>query len=168
MDINNLKQVGIYIVILGFLSFILQATLDAIFINPLPFEEGEVTYESLETGPDGEMTTYVTGFADRYVEEKYYYNESIKDRKAYLLALVGGIAFFLTWLVFFLIPKKSMKDSSELGIAVFLVSFLATFFVPFLFSFILPAPALWFPPFITDISDNIIQAELYKIYNDIQ
>lgn len=82
-----------------------------IFITTLPLEKGEVSYESFETGPDGELTTYASGFADEYAGEKNYYIDSIKDRKPYLMALVGAIALLANWLLFIVIPRKTGKDN---------------------------------------------------------
>lgn len=163
MSANNRIHVIGFAIVLGSLAYLASALWSALFIVTLPMDKAAIVDAiEIETGVDrfGDVQTewHPIKFKNSIEELKYYHNANMMERNSYWiggLVVVGGV---IGLFAFYLIPKWRDKleyqgdppvpvmGSFILGVSVVLI-------IPFLLSWILPAPATWFPREIRAISE---------------
>jgi hypothetical protein len=163
------KPVIAYLVIAGFLFYVLHTFLQVVFIVTLPMEEGwAVETEEFDTADGTE--TVVTEFKDEYEEAKYYHNEQMLDRNKYLIGAEFALGLGLTILLFHFIPKWKaggvQKDEPDKPISILFLAFGITIIMPLVFSWILPPPVEWFPSYLRELNDTLVNAELERLYGE--
>lgn len=162
MNINKPTHIIPFVLMIGFLFYLLSAMLSAIFIVAVPMDRDAVTEFSeveVDTGSESTRTNLVpVGFKNSFEEVKHYHNMAMleKNRKfLYAQLLLGGLVGFF---FFHVIPKWQGKlddhlETVGLAIGSFALGAATVLFMPAIFGRVLPPPVNWFPPEFKEISE---------------
>ena len=171
MDYYNGRHCIIYIIITGFVFYLLSAVMSALFIYVLPLAEDFYTdyWENIYEDPEGGISYefYITEFKNDFEKRKFYHNKAMEKRNTYLIWLNFVIAVVITSVVFYFIPerRKVSNENSYTGvfISILAMAFCVTFIMPLMFSFILPSPIEWFPKILKDFYENKVNDLLIEL-----
>ena len=168
MSINKLSHVIVFAIILSLFAYFASALWSAIFIVSLPMDKDAIV-DAVKIGE----TEYYLEFKNCLAKLKYDHNVRMRDRNRYWIygeLVVGGL---IGLFVFYIVPKWRQtldikQDASEdigggvvLGVLVVLI-------VPMVFSWVLPAPAKWFPKEIRNIAEIRQQEALSRLKKDAE
>jgi len=142
LDFSNSRHHLLFLLVGGFLVYLANATASAFFIVSLPQADGWCLEYVDEVG--------CADFTNGLEEEKYYFNKEMLDRNQWLVVGTIAFAFLLTLKAF---PKKAGQENADRWGMLIVTACLAGILVPALFSFVLPAPARWFPALISEVAD---------------
>lgn len=165
MYFDNLKHIIPFLIIGGFLLYIIAATISSFLIIVLPLgEDWCLDGDYLQVSED-EYEYVCFEFKNELEEFKYYHNMEMAKRNKYVYIISFLIAYLLTSFCFCFIPKWRNKISKEVFRKNLLISagvaLAITFLGPLLFGFILPPPAEWFPSIFRDMHnekvDNLLR-----------
>ena len=167
MDYNNKKHIITYIIVGGFVFYILSAIISSIFIISVP-QDKDWCLESIEIQvSENDYKTECIEFKNDFEMLKYYHNKEMVRRNKYLVFLEFILAFLATSLFFYFIPKwkghVSNEDNASKFLILTLIAFLISTIAPLIFSWILPAPVNWFPQIFKDINDAQVNEVLRNL-----
>jgi len=167
MDFKNRKHVITYVLVGGLVLYLLSAALSAVFIPVLPMAD-DWCRDSIEIERgNGRFETIVTDFKNDFEARKYYHNTRMLRRNKYLLFFVYLLAFGLTGLCFYLVPRwrgqELPHEGAETFFTVAIIAFGIAVVVPLVLGWLLPAPAKWFPQVFREIQDAQVNEALRQL-----
>lgn len=161
MSINKLSHVIVFAIILSLFAYFASALWSAIFIVSLPMDKDAIV-DAIEIGITedhygGTKTQYHLEFKNELEKLKYDHNVQMRGRNRYWLyseLILGGL---IGLFVFYIVPKWRQtldikQDEAGIVISGIILGVLAVLIIPMVFSWVLPAPAKWFPKEIRDIA----------------
>ena len=167
----NKQTIISYLIIGGFVFYLLRATLSAIFLASIPMDS-DWCKNGREIQVSDFRTEYICfEFKDDWQETIYYYNLKIIDRNKTLIWSVFILASLVTLFTFLLIPYwRGTIDQDIIKIIGYsiMISLGITFIVPLIYSWIFPPPVDWLPEIFERINDaqiNEAVKELKKNYH---
>ena len=175
MSLNKPTHIIIFAIILGLLAYFASALWSAIFIVSVPMDQDAITFAE-EIGTTEQKAEYHLDFKNWLEKLKYEHNVRMRNRNRYWvygLLIAGGL---IGWFVFYIVPKWRQtldikQDPTGIAAGGAILGVLVVFIIPMVFSWVLPAPAKWFPKEITDIAmtrqkDALSQLEAKAKYFD--
>lgn len=177
MSINKLSHVIVFVIILGLFAYFASALWSAIFIVSLPMDKDAIV-DAIEIGITedhygGTKTQYHLEFKNLLEKLKYDHNVQMRGRNRYWvyseLILGGLIGLF----VFYIVPKWRQtldikQDPTELVVGGIIMGVLVVLIIPMVLSWVLPAPAKWFPKEIRNIAEIRQQEALSRLKKDAE
>jgi hypothetical protein len=158
----------LYIIIGGFLIYVLSASIDLIFIPTLEMSDGwckDWTEKSMLYKKDKECAA----FSDKIEERKYRHNKNMELRQSYkmfaILLLATVFTYFLIWLNpanFFDRKTQFEHTTGVMAVAVYYGIFTGLI-MPIIYQELLPPPHQWFPQEFLEIR----QARIEQILDNI-
>ena len=164
MSINNITHAISFAIVFGFFAYLTSALWSAIFIVSLPMDADAVSdsieIETIDETHGGVRYEWLpTEFKNSLEELKYHHNVRMLNRNRYWVygqLIIGG---FIGLIVFYIVPKmrgtlETEYEKSGIACASIFFSALVVLLGQSFFSWILPAPAKWFPQRIVDIAES--------------
>lgn len=173
MKFNNNRHLFVYLLSVGFMTYILTAMLSTVFIVPVKMDNGWcLEWKELEFKPDNYEKVCVE-FKNSFEETKYFHNLQMMERNEKLYSFVYLFFLFSSIFVFYFIPKwtnGSYESFSLVFLNLLVLNFIAIYIVAQIIGYILPAPADWFPQIFTEIHEKMIDSTLedLKYISDIE
>ena len=170
MDYYNKKFIIPYLFIAGFIFYLLAAVLDSIFIVALQQDE-DWCLESIDIEMEGRLTnsyeTECVRFKNDFAMLKHYHNQKMVSRNKYLIFIEYIVAFLITTLFFYFIPKWKGRlgnlQRSDMIFIILMIAFCISIIIPLILDWILPAPVKWFPQIFKDINDAQVKEAIRKL-----
>jgi hypothetical protein len=153
------------LLIAGFLAFVFNAALAAIFVISVEMDgDACLVLEEFETGPDT-YESICTQFKNSLQEEKYHHNHRMLKRNKYITYVNIALFLAITIHLFHLIPKWQRKpdfDSEDITKIVGL-GLVVSIVLPLIFGFVLPPPIEWFPDIFREIRYRQVDSVLREL-----
>ena len=168
MDYNNTKHIILYALAGGLIFFLLSAMLSATFIVAI-LQDDDWCIESVER----QVSEYDTVdecivYKNNLELLKHEHNQKMVTRNGYLVFGEFVLAFIVTIMLFYYIPKsrgagpENMDGNVFFAIALF--AFGISIVMPLIYGWILPPPVEWFPQVFNDIR----QSQVDHWYNNLR
>ncbi len=177
MSINKLSHVIVFAIILSLFAYFASALWSAIFIVSLPMDKDAIV-DAVEIGETedrygGTKTKYHLEFKNLLEKLKYDHNVQMRGRNRYWLyseLILGGL---IGLFVFYIVPKWRQtldikQDPTELVVGGIIMGVLVVLIIPMVLSWVLPAPAKWFPKEIRNIAEIRQQEALSRLKKDAE
>ncbi|WP_028872325.1 hypothetical protein [Psychroserpens burtonensis] len=163
------KNIILYLVIGGFIFYILSVLLSAISIAPIPMDQDWCKYgEDIQIG-ENEYEFRCLEYKNEWQETIYYYNQKVLERYINLLWFKLILALIVTVFIFYFIPKwkgvLNKKGENIIG-SLILIALVIVLIIPFIFSFLLPPPIEWLPDIFEEINDAQINEAIRTLKNN--
>jgi hypothetical protein len=167
----------VFAIILSLFAYFASALWSAIFIVSLPMDKDAIV-DAVEIGETedrygGTKTKYHLEFKNCLAKLKYDHNVRMRDRNRYWLyseLILGGL---IGLFVFYIVPKWRQtldikQDPTELVVGGIIMGVLVVLIIPMVLSWVLPAPAKWFPKEIRNIAEIRQQEALSRLKKDAE
>jgi|GEM_PF-1903908 len=157
MDTRNPRQVLAFLFLAGAFFYLAGALWSAYFIVSLPQAE-DWCIDWIEPDPDagGSSFSGCVSFKNDVEASKYYHNkEMLALNRKWVYATIGA-AILLSLFLFWYFPSRIHRRQvpHDAFVTAIVLGFIAAVIAPMIFSWVLPAPATWFPRFIVEAAQQ--------------
>ena len=164
MNIEDKRQIAVFLLGASFAFYLLGAVWSAIFIVALPQDPDWCQdVVEIQTGENSYEERCVA-FKDHAAEMKHYHNQRMIGRNKYWLYATAVLGGLLGALAFHTVPgwRGDHTSSNTFGGGV-AIGAIAAFLGPLVLGWILPPPIRWFPQEFVEIHDARQDAALQEL-----